>query len=82
MRQILTRQTYNHRLPLRWPEKTVFAHKNGTLSTMRGDCGITYLPGRTLAISAIVKAVNVPLPLSATMQAQECAAGIRRDRRR
>ncbi|MCD4686089.1 MAG: class A beta-lactamase-related serine hydrolase [Anaerolineae bacterium] len=69
MRHILTRQTYNHRLPLRWPEEIVFAHKTGTLSTMRGDCGIAYFSDRTLAISAIVEAVNVPLPLSATMQA-------------
>lgn len=69
MHQILTRQTYNHRLPLRWPEETVFAHKTGTLSTMRGDCGIAYFPGRTLAISAIVEAVNAPLPLSAEMEA-------------
>jgi beta-lactamase class A len=69
MRQILTRQTYNHRLPLYWPEDIVFAHKTGTLSTMRGDCGIAYFPGHVLAISAIVETVDASLPLSAEMQA-------------
>ncbi len=64
MRTILKQQTYNHRLPLSWPEDIEFAHKTGTLSNMRGDCGIAYLPGgKTLAISAMVQATDAPLPL-------------------
>lgn len=69
MRTILKRQTYNHRLPLSWSEDIEFAHKTGTLSDMRGDCGIVYLPGeKTLAISAIVQATDATLPLDPELE--------------
>ncbi len=68
MRTILKRQTYNQRLPLTWPEAIDFAHKTGTLGNMRGDCGIAYFPGRTLAISAIVQSRYTSLPLPPEVQ--------------
>lgn len=69
MLSILKHQTFNQRLPRSWPEEVVFAHKTGTLSAMRGDCGLLYLPDRVIAVSALVQAVNVPLPLSPAQQA-------------
>lgn len=68
MLAILQQQTFNHRLPRHWPEETIFAHKTGTLADMRGDAGVVWLAGHTLAVSAIVQAVGVPLPLTPTQQ--------------
>lgn len=69
MRTILLRQTYNQRLPARWPHAIPFAHKTGTLSAMRGDTGIAYFPDHTLAISAIAEAVDPSFPLPPEIQA-------------
>jgi beta-lactamase class A len=69
MLTILKRQTYNQRLPSTWPEEVAFAHKTGTLGAMRGDCGIMVLPDREVAISALIEAVNLPLPLTPAQEA-------------
>ncbi len=66
---ILKRQTFNRRLPRTWPEEIEFAHKTGTIGDMRGDCGILYLPDkRRFAISVLVQACDVPLPLTNAQQ--------------
>ena len=69
MLTIMQRQQYNQRLPKTWPETVVFAHKTGTISDMRADCGILALPDRKLAISAFARAQNAELPLSPAVQA-------------